>query len=128
VLHSDLLFPQCCCSSSVLSNETFPPSSLMQVHGDGAFSGQGIVPETLTLSNLPHFRVGGSIHLIVNNQLGYTTPPERGRSSLYCSDIGMYQKELGGLFNTRVNTCYCSGILKQMLSTLGNYINLYFFG
>uniref|UniRef100_A0A8C4VTP6 2-oxoadipate dehydrogenase complex component E1 n=1 Tax=Gopherus evgoodei TaxID=1825980 RepID=A0A8C4VTP6_9SAUR len=62
----------------------FPP----EVHGDAAFSGQGIVPETLTLSNLPHFRVGGSIHLIVNNQLGYTTPPERGRSSLYCSDIG----------------------------------------
>uniref|UniRef100_A0A8C0HRD6 2-oxoadipate dehydrogenase complex component E1 n=1 Tax=Buteo japonicus TaxID=224669 RepID=A0A8C0HRD6_9AVES len=59
-----------------------------EVHGDAAFSGQGIVPETLTLSNLPHFRVGGSIHLIVNNQLGYTTPPERGRSSLYCSDIG----------------------------------------
>ncbi|NWQ80546.1 DHTK1 dehydrogenase, partial [Columbina picui] len=60
----------------------------LQVHGDAAFSGQGIVPETLTLSNLPHFRVGGSIHLIVNNQLGYTTPPERGRSSLYCSDVG----------------------------------------
>uniref|UniRef100_A0A8C4K1A3 2-oxoadipate dehydrogenase complex component E1 n=1 Tax=Dromaius novaehollandiae TaxID=8790 RepID=A0A8C4K1A3_DRONO len=60
----------------------------LQVHGDAAFSGQGIVPETLTLSNLPHFRVGGSIHLIVNNQLGYTTPAERGRSSLYCSDIG----------------------------------------
>uniref|UniRef100_A0A8D0C110 2-oxoadipate dehydrogenase complex component E1 n=1 Tax=Salvator merianae TaxID=96440 RepID=A0A8D0C110_SALMN len=60
----------------------------LQVHGDGSFSGQGIVPETFTLSNLPHFRVGGSIHLIVNNQLGYTTPAERGRSSLYCSDIG----------------------------------------
>lgn len=60
----------------------------LQVHGDGAFSGQGIVPETLTLSNLPHFRVGGSIHLIVNNQVGYTTPSERGRSSLYCSDVG----------------------------------------
>ncbi|XP_034032051.1 probable 2-oxoglutarate dehydrogenase E1 component DHKTD1, mitochondrial isoform X2 [Thalassophryne amazonica] len=60
----------------------------LQVHGDGSFSGQGIVPETLTLSNLPHYRVGGSIHLIVNNQVGYTTPSERGRSSLYCSDIG----------------------------------------
>ncbi|KAJ7329520.1 hypothetical protein JRQ81_015694 [Phrynocephalus forsythii] len=60
----------------------------LQVHGDASFSGQGIVPETFTLSNLPHFRVGGSIHLIVNNQLGYTTPAERGRSSLYCSDIG----------------------------------------
>ncbi|MEQ2194693.1 putative 2-oxoglutarate dehydrogenase E1 component DHKTD1, mitochondrial, partial [Xenoophorus captivus] len=40
----------------------------LQVHGDGSFTGQGIVPETLTLSNLPHYRVGGSIHLIVNNQ------------------------------------------------------------
>uniref|UniRef100_A0A8C2Z086 2-oxoadipate dehydrogenase complex component E1 n=1 Tax=Cyclopterus lumpus TaxID=8103 RepID=A0A8C2Z086_CYCLU len=62
----------------------FPP----EVHGDGAFPGQGIVPETLTLSNLPHYRVGGSIHLIVNNQVGYTTPSERARSSLYCSDVG----------------------------------------
>ncbi|XP_053261092.1 2-oxoadipate dehydrogenase complex component E1 isoform X3 [Podarcis raffonei] len=62
----------------------FPP----EVHGDASFSGQGIVPETFTLSGLPHFRIGGSIHLIVNNQLGYTTPAERGRSSLYCSDIG----------------------------------------
>lgn len=69
-----------------------------QVHGDGSFTGQGIVPETLTLSNLPHYRVGGSIHLIVNNQVGYTTPSERGRSSLYCSDIGQYmtsKQELG---------------------------------
>ncbi|KAM8861195.1 2-oxoadipate dehydrogenase complex component E1 [Synchiropus picturatus] len=60
----------------------------LQVHGDGSFPGQGIVPETLTLSNLPHYRVGGSIHLIVNNQVGYTTPSERGRSSMYCSDVG----------------------------------------
>ncbi|KAL7857645.1 hypothetical protein AOLI_G00177470 [Acnodon oligacanthus] len=60
----------------------------LQVHGDASFSGQGIVSETFTLSTLPHFRVGGSIHLIVNNQVGYTTPSERGRSSLYCSDIG----------------------------------------
>ncbi|KAM9352617.1 2-oxoadipate dehydrogenase complex component E1 [Symphorus nematophorus] len=60
----------------------------LQVHGDGSFTGQGIVPETLTLSKLPHYRVGGSIHLIVNNQVGYTTPSERGRSSLYCSDVG----------------------------------------
>ncbi|XP_051916561.1 2-oxoadipate dehydrogenase complex component E1-like isoform X2 [Hippocampus zosterae] len=60
----------------------------LQVHGDGSFPGQGIVPETLTLSKLPHYRVGGSIHLIVNNQVGYTTPSDRGRSSLYCSDVG----------------------------------------
>uniref|UniRef100_A0A8C5H4P2 2-oxoadipate dehydrogenase complex component E1 n=1 Tax=Gouania willdenowi TaxID=441366 RepID=A0A8C5H4P2_GOUWI len=60
----------------------------LQIHGDASVSGQGIVPETLTLCNLPHFRVGGSFHLIVNNQVGYTTPSERGRSSLYCSDVG----------------------------------------
>ncbi|MBN3302804.1 DHTK1 dehydrogenase, partial [Amia calva] len=60
----------------------------LQVHGDASFSGQGIVAETFTIANLPHFRVGGSIHLIVNNQVGYTTPAERGRSSLYCSDVG----------------------------------------
>ncbi|KAG7281034.1 hypothetical protein CRUP_016666 [Coryphaenoides rupestris] len=58
------------------------------VHGDGSFPGQGIVPETFTISSLPHYRVGGSIHLIVNNQVGYTTPSERARSSLYCSDVG----------------------------------------
>ncbi|XP_059191945.1 2-oxoadipate dehydrogenase complex component E1 [Centropristis striata] len=60
----------------------------LQVHGDGSFPGQGIVPETLTISSLPHYRVGGSFHLIVNNQVGYTTPSERARSSLYCSDVG----------------------------------------
>eukprot|EP00079_Xenopus_tropicalis_P034369 XP_017948140.1 PREDICTED: probable 2-oxoglutarate dehydrogenase E1 component DHKTD1, mitochondrial [Xenopus tropicalis] len=60
----------------------------LQVHGDASVSGQGIVTETFTLSNLPHYRIGGSIHLIVNNQLGYTTPAERGRSSLYSSDVG----------------------------------------
>ncbi|XP_056429296.1 2-oxoadipate dehydrogenase complex component E1 [Hyla sarda] len=60
----------------------------LQVHGDASFSGQGIVPETFTISNLPHYRIGGSIHLIVNNQLGYTTPSDRGRSSLYSSDVG----------------------------------------
>ncbi|XP_060634255.2 2-oxoadipate dehydrogenase complex component E1 [Anolis sagrei] len=81
---------------SLLDGDYSPESSAqpgdkvicLQVHGDASFSGQGIVPETFTISNLPHFRVGGSIHLIVNNQLGYTTPAERGRSSLYCSDIG----------------------------------------
>lgn len=61
----------------------------LQVHSDASFCGQGSIPETFTLSNLPHFRIGGSVHLIVNNELGYTTPAERGRSSLYCSDIGL---------------------------------------
>ncbi len=54
-----------------------------QVHGDAAFAGQGIVAETFGMANLPHFYVGGSIHLIVNNQIGFTTQADRGRSSRY---------------------------------------------
>jgi 2-oxoglutarate dehydrogenase E1 component len=57
------------------------------IHGDAAFCGQGIVAETLNLSRLPGYRTGGTIHIIANNQLGYTTPPELGRSTLYASDL-----------------------------------------
>lgn len=60
----------------------------LQVHGDASFTGQGVVAETFALSKSPHFTVGGSVHLIVNNQIGFTTEAERGRSSEYCSDIG----------------------------------------
>ena len=57
------------------------------IHGDAAFAGQGVVAETLTLYRVPGFRTGGTIHLITNNQLGYTTPSEQSRSTLYASDI-----------------------------------------
>ncbi len=57
------------------------------IHGDAAFSGQGIVAETLNLSRLPGYQTGGTIHIIANNQLGYTTLPEAGRSTLYASDL-----------------------------------------
>ncbi|KAI9490360.1 dehydrogenase E1 and transketolase domain-containing protein 1 [Zychaea mexicana] len=60
----------------------------VQIHGDAAFTGQGIVMESLSLSNLPHYSSGGSVHIVVNNQLGYTTPAQNARSSAYCSDIG----------------------------------------
>ncbi|MGH9857054.1 MAG: thiamine pyrophosphate-dependent enzyme, partial [Acidobacteriota bacterium] len=56
------------------------------IHGDAAFPGQGIVAETLNLSRIPGYRTGGTIHLIANNQLGFTTLPEAGRSTLYASD------------------------------------------
>jgi probable 2-oxoglutarate dehydrogenase E1 component DHKTD1 len=57
------------------------------VHGDAALSGQGINQESLALSYLPHFNIGGTVHLVVNNQVGFTTPSERGRSSRYSSDL-----------------------------------------
>ncbi|MBZ5551162.1 MAG: multifunctional oxoglutarate decarboxylase/oxoglutarate dehydrogenase thiamine pyrophosphate-binding subunit/dihydrolipoyllysine-residue succinyltransferase subunit [Acidobacteriia bacterium] len=57
------------------------------VHGDAAFVGEGIVAETLNLSQLPGYTTQGTIHFIVNNQLGFTTPPEEGRSSTYSSDV-----------------------------------------
>lgn len=57
------------------------------IHGDASFPGQGIVAETLNLSRLPGYRIGGTIHLIANNQLGFTTPANRGRSTLYSSDL-----------------------------------------
>ncbi|EGF80714.1 hypothetical protein BATDEDRAFT_19474 [Batrachochytrium dendrobatidis JAM81] len=60
----------------------------VQLHGDAAFAGQGVVTETLGLANLPHYTAGGSVHLIVNNQIGYTTPAMNARSTIYTSDVG----------------------------------------
>jgi 2-oxoglutarate dehydrogenase E1 component len=57
------------------------------VHGDAAFAGQGLVPETMQLSNLPGYRTGGTIHIVVNNQVGFTATPAEQRSTPYCTDV-----------------------------------------
>jgi 2-oxoglutarate dehydrogenase E1 component len=94
--HLEFINPVVMGRTRALETDWRPPSATatdpsralaVQIHGDAAFPGQGVVAETLNLQLLRGYAVGGSLHVIADNQVGFTTNPDEGRSTRHCSDI-----------------------------------------
>jgi multifunctional 2-oxoglutarate metabolism enzyme len=84
----DRLSPPTDGTPKAMSEGTFGfPCMSVLVHGDAAFAGQGVVAETLNLSGLSGYRTGGTVHVVINNQLGFTTAPASARTSVYPTDV-----------------------------------------
>jgi len=73
-------------TEKTVTPDVFPYLAIL-IHGDAAFAGQGVVAETLNLSQLSGYHIGGAVHLVINNQVGFTTAPESSRSSFYPTDV-----------------------------------------
>ncbi|MEM7783336.1 MAG: 2-oxoglutarate dehydrogenase E1 component, partial [Planctomycetota bacterium] len=78
---------RCRCKQDRVNDSQHDQSMTVLIHGDAAFAGEGIVQETLNLSQLEGYSVGGTLHIIVNNQVGFTTDTHDSRSSTYASDV-----------------------------------------
>ncbi len=78
---------RCRAKQDRVGDSTYSKAMTILIHGDAAFAGEGIVQETLNMSELPGYTTGGTLHVIVNNQVGFTTLPDESRSCTYATDV-----------------------------------------